>query len=119
MTDIEIARNAELKKIQEIASSIGIEEENLEPYGKYKAKISLEELEKLKDKKDGRLQQLIKNQYDLHLEKLAHLNLRMKEVFSKIDKEQNYGHYLILNHAIKREEEYTKWLSDSLENINK
>jgi len=71
----------------------------------------------IKDKNDGRLQQLLKNQYDLHLEKLAHLNQRMKEVFSKVEKDQNYGHYLILNHAIKREEEYTKWLSDSLENI--
>ena len=39
--DVEIARSTKLNKIVDIASKIGIEEEELEPYGRYKAKISL------------------------------------------------------------------------------
>ncbi|MBQ9658794.1 MAG: formate--tetrahydrofolate ligase [Clostridia bacterium] len=55
MTDIEIAKNVELEKIQCIAKKIGIDEENLELYGKYKAKISEQEYEKVIQKKDGKL----------------------------------------------------------------
>ena len=44
MEDIEIARNAKLKNIREIAKSIGIGEEDIEQYGKYKAKISDENI---------------------------------------------------------------------------
>lgn len=55
MKDIEIARSVELEKIQNIAKELGINEENIEPYGKYKAKISINELEELKDKKEGKL----------------------------------------------------------------
>ena len=55
MEDIEIARNAKLKNIREVASSLNIGEEYLEQYGKYKAKISNELYEELKSKKDGKL----------------------------------------------------------------
>ena len=55
MTDIEIAKSVELKKISEIAKGIDIIEDELEMYGKYKAKISNEINEKLKNKKDGKL----------------------------------------------------------------
>ncbi len=55
MTDIEIARNTKLEKIVDIAKKVNISEENIEQYGKYKAKISNEVYEKLKDKKDGKL----------------------------------------------------------------
>ena len=55
MTDIEIARNTKLKNIVDIAKEIGIDEENLEQYGKYKAKISNEVYKELKDKKNGKL----------------------------------------------------------------
>ncbi len=55
MSDIEIARSVKLKNITEIAKQINIDEDNLEQYGKYKAKISLNVLNKLKDKKDGKL----------------------------------------------------------------
>lgn len=55
MKDIEIARNTELKKIVDVASEIGINEEELEPYGKYKAKISSKVYEKLKENKNGKL----------------------------------------------------------------
>ncbi len=55
MEDIEIARNTKLEKIANIAKSIEIEEEELELYGKYKAKISPESYTKRKNKKDGKL----------------------------------------------------------------
>ena len=55
MKDIEIARSVELERIENIAKELGIKEENIEPYGKYKAKISICELDNLKDKKEGKL----------------------------------------------------------------
>jgi len=55
MTDIEIAKSVELKKISEIAKEIDISEEKLEMYGKYKAKISSEINEKLKNRPNGKL----------------------------------------------------------------
>ncbi len=55
MTDIEIARNTKLEGIKEIAKKIEIDEEDLELYGKYKAKISEAVYEKRKDKKNGKL----------------------------------------------------------------
>lgn len=54
-TDIQIAQEATMKHIKEVASSIGIQEDDLEFYGKYKAKISDELWEKAKDNKDGKL----------------------------------------------------------------
>ena len=55
MEDIDIARNAKLQNITEVAKKIGITEENLEQYGKYKAKISEKVYEELKNKEDGKL----------------------------------------------------------------
>ncbi len=55
MEDIEIARNAKLKNISEITKKINIPENYVEMYGKYKAKISLEYLEKIKERKNGKL----------------------------------------------------------------
>ena len=55
MSDIEIAQNATLEKIDDIAKKIGIKEEYLEQYGKYKAKIDLNIFNELKEKKDGKL----------------------------------------------------------------
>lgn len=55
MEDIEIARNTKLEKIEKIAKNIGIDEEYVENYGKYKAKISLDILKKLESKKNGKL----------------------------------------------------------------
>ena len=53
MTDIEIARKTKLENIDKIAKKLGIDEENLEIYGKYKAKIS--DNLYMKNKKDGKL----------------------------------------------------------------
>ena len=55
MTDIEIAKSVELEKIDKIAKKINIDEEYIECYGKYKAKISNEVYEKMKNKKNGKL----------------------------------------------------------------
>ncbi len=54
-SDIEIAQENELAKITEIAKKIGIGEDHLELYGNYKAKISADIWEKIKDNKDGKL----------------------------------------------------------------
>ncbi len=55
MTDIEIARNTKLETIEDIAQKVEIGEEDIEKYGKYKAKISNKVYEKLKGKRDGKL----------------------------------------------------------------
>lgn len=55
MTDIEIARNTKLEKIENIAKNIGISEEDIELYGKYKAKISNDVFEKNRNKPNGKL----------------------------------------------------------------
>ena len=54
-TDIQIAQEAILKPIKEVAASIGIHEDDLELYGKYKAKFSDEFWEKIKERPDGKL----------------------------------------------------------------
>ncbi|MEW6069358.1 MAG: formate--tetrahydrofolate ligase [Candidatus Thermoplasmatota archaeon] len=53
-SDLEIAQEAKLKPIVEIAKEIGLEEDDLELYGKYKAKVVLEVLDRLKDKPSGK-----------------------------------------------------------------
>lgn len=54
-SDIEIAQEAKMLNIKEIAAKIGVTEEDLEMYGKYKAKLSDEYLESLKERPDGKL----------------------------------------------------------------
>ncbi len=55
LTDIEIAQGATLEPISKIAEKIGLMEEEYEPYGRYKAKITDEFLNRMADKKDGKL----------------------------------------------------------------
>lgn len=55
LSDIEIAKQAKMLKISEIAKKLGITEEEYEPYGHYKAKLSESLYEKTKDKPDGKL----------------------------------------------------------------
>lgn len=54
-SDIEIAQAAKMKHVTEIAAQLGLEEDDLELYGKYKAKVSLDVYKRLKDKPDGKL----------------------------------------------------------------
>ena len=53
-SDIAIAQSAKMLRISQVAQRYDIEEEYLEPYGHYKAKISLDFLDTLKDKPDGK-----------------------------------------------------------------
>ena len=54
-TDIQIAQEAKMDHIRDVAASIGITEDELEFYGKYKAKLSDELWDRIKDNKDGKL----------------------------------------------------------------
>ena len=54
-TDVEIAQEAVMEQISRIAAGLGIAEDDLELYGKYKAKISLDAWNKVKDRPDGKL----------------------------------------------------------------
>ncbi|MGI6557453.1 MAG: formate--tetrahydrofolate ligase [Limnochordia bacterium] len=55
LSDIEIAQSAKLKPIKDIAASIGLTEDDLEYYGKYKAKVSLDVYKRLADRPNGKL----------------------------------------------------------------
>ena len=55
LSDIEIAQRAGIKKITQIAGQLGISEDDLELYGKYKAKLSDSLEKRLTEKKDGKL----------------------------------------------------------------
>ena len=54
-SSLEIAQEAELRPIQEIAAAAGLEDAEVEPYGRYKAKVRLSVLDRLKDKPDGKI----------------------------------------------------------------
>ncbi|MGE5398492.1 MAG: formate--tetrahydrofolate ligase [Chitinophagales bacterium] len=54
-SDIEIAQDAKLERIETIASKAGVREDEYEPYGHYKAKVSLSLLQRLKDSKSGKM----------------------------------------------------------------
>src|SRR4029077_12524389 len=54
-SDIEIAQRAHLKRATEIAAGLGIPEEHLEPYGHFKAKVSLDYVDSLKSRPNGKL----------------------------------------------------------------
>ncbi|MFZ4553868.1 MAG: formate--tetrahydrofolate ligase [Betaproteobacteria bacterium] len=54
-SDIEIAQKATMKRITEVAAKLGIADEHLEPYGHFKAKVSLDYVDSLKGKPNGKL----------------------------------------------------------------
>lgn len=55
LSDIEIAQQAKMQKITYVAAKLGISEDDIELYGKYKAKLSYDLIRRVKDKKDGKL----------------------------------------------------------------
>src|SRR5450759_2180637 len=55
LSDIGIAQQAQMKRIMEIAAKLGIPETAIEPYGHYKAKVSLAYLDSLEKKPNGKL----------------------------------------------------------------
>jgi formate--tetrahydrofolate ligase len=54
-SDIEIAQQTKLERIGAVAGKLGLPEEHLEPYGRYKAKVSLGFIDSLRDRPDGKL----------------------------------------------------------------
>ena len=54
-SDIEIAQNAKMLPIKDVAASLGLGEEDIEPYGRYKAKLTDEYIKSIGDRPDGRL----------------------------------------------------------------
>ena len=55
LSDIEIAQQAKMQKITEVAAKLDISEDDIELYGKYKAKLSYDLIRRVKEKKDGKL----------------------------------------------------------------
>ena len=55
LTDVQIAQNAKMLPIKEVAAQIGLSEDDLELYGKYKAKITMETIKSLDNKENGKL----------------------------------------------------------------
>ena len=55
LTDIEIAQQAEMEPIKNVAAKLGMSEDDIEMYGKYKAKLSDEYMQSVKDNKNGKL----------------------------------------------------------------
>ncbi|MGM9904238.1 PadR family transcriptional regulator [Enterococcus sp. 10A9_DIV0425] len=74
----------------------------------------------VKDINDPTWVEIIKQQNKLHKEKREHLIQRQKMIFpTEKEQHENYGHYLILSHAINRETEYINWLTEVLEKESK
>ena len=79
-TDIQIAQEAKIVNILEIAKKVGLTEDDIEQYGKYKAKVNLNVLKRLEDKKDGllgldimeRFKLVILNLKDMYLEAIPY-----------------------------------------------
>ena len=55
LSDIEIAQKAHMLPITEVAGKLGIGEEDIELYGRYKAKLSMDLIKRVQDKPDGKL----------------------------------------------------------------
>ena len=70
----------------------------------------------IRDQKDPLLQKIMNEQLEKHVKKLDHLKERKTLLFSHDEKQDHYGHYLILTRAIEREENHIKWLKAQLGN---
>ncbi|MBP1048284.1 PadR family transcriptional regulator [Enterococcus sp. BWM-S5] len=69
---------------------------------------------------DPHLLEVINNQYKLHEARLAHLERRKELIFSSQKEiDDNYGHFLILDHGLTRERDYVSWLSGIRDRIEK
>ena len=67
------------------------------------------------EKEDEKMAKMFEEQIVLHQEKLEHLKLRMRIIFAtQKEKRLNYGHYLILDHAISHEKGYLLWLQEHM-----
>lgn len=67
---------------------------------------------------DHRLPVMLKEQLQLHQDKLAHLQQQMKDKFpTEQQRQHEFGHFLILQHAVQRETAYANWIQQILNNI--
>ncbi|HBG67625.1 MAG TPA: formate--tetrahydrofolate ligase, partial [Kandleria vitulina] len=55
LTDVEIAQQTKMEPIAEVAAKLGLSDDDLELYGKYKAKVSLDTLKKVENNENGKL----------------------------------------------------------------
>lgn len=69
------------------------------------------------DQTDPRLTTMLEEQLQYHAEKLTHLKNQLSKKFPDGGDPTNFGHYLILNHAVSRETEYYDWLNDALKQL--
>lgn len=96
------------KGIAKLNKWIGSAEELIENKDEFVLKLYF-----IDNKDDARLNDMIQEQIRLHENKLEHLESRMQLVFGdESKKEIMYGHYLILDHAIRRERAYLNWLNE-------
>lgn len=73
----------------------------------------------IKEKDDTLIKKMLEEQYILHNSKLSLLRDRMDLLFNdKSSKSENYGHFLILDLAIRKEQEYVAWLKEYLSQYN-
>ncbi len=67
---------------------------------------------------DERLPEMLREQLNVHIEKIAHLEMRRQLLFASEEARQaHFGHYLILDHALQRERDYKQWLERALQSI--
>lgn len=71
----------------------------------------------IRNSSDSRLQPMLTEQLNLHKSKLAHLQLQMEQKFHNQCDKNNFGHFLILQHAIQRETDYTSWLEQTIQTL--
>ena len=67
---------------------------------------------------DPDLENIIKEQLQLHSERLEYLQGRMELLFPQRDYQQDLGHFLVLDRAISRETEYVTWLNEILSKLS-
>ncbi len=60
---------------------------------------------------------MLTEQLNLHKNKLTHLQQQMKSKFHNQSDSNNFGHFLILQHAIQRETGYTNWLTETIQGL--
>lgn len=70
------------------------------------------------DRHDSRLRPMLTEQLQLHQEKLTHLQHQLAHKFPAGTDDANFGHFLILSHAVSRETEYFDWLTQALQQLN-
>ncbi|WP_137596726.1 PadR family transcriptional regulator [Paucilactobacillus kaifaensis] len=66
---------------------------------------------------DPRLAPMLTEQLNLHKNKLIHLQQQMEKKFHNQSDKNNFGHFLILQHAIQRENGYTNWLIETIQGL--